>query len=142
MPVAVADTSGLVALVHADDSTHAAATAAAQVLSRENTAILVPSEVFAETINLLGKKVSQATALQTAHVLLNNSTFVVKASDTVLLGDAAEIMARQPASVSFIDSLVMAWATKHGNAQIFGFDSAFARNGYKLPDNPHRRRAA
>ena len=37
---------------------------------------------------------------------------------------------QQPASVSFADCLVMAFADFYGIRDFFGFDEVFARNGY------------
>lgn len=62
MRAAIADTSGLVALVQSKGPTHAAAILAADTYADDKVRILVPSEVFAETINILGKKVSNAIA--------------------------------------------------------------------------------
>jgi len=52
----IADSSGLISLLIDSDQNHPKAAWIAEQLRDEPVTILVPSEVLAETINILGKK--------------------------------------------------------------------------------------
>ena len=58
------------------------------------------------------------------------------------LAEALERFAYQPASVSFIDCIVMALADRLGTKLIFGFDEVFHKKGYRLPEAPKKQQAA
>ena len=47
--------------------------------------------------------------------------------------NAFEKLKNQALSVSFTDCLVMVFADKYKTEEVFGFDEAFGKNGYKLP---------
>lgn len=91
----IADTSGLVAMIRADDTTHPAAVAAAEILAVENTPIIVPAEVYAETLNILGKKVSNEVAVAAGRELLVNRTFSIVGPDADILGHAVDLLEQQ-----------------------------------------------
>jgi hypothetical protein len=59
----IADTSGLVSLVVTTDHNHTAATPAAKRLRSARRPLLVPTDVFVETMNALGKKSGHTVAL-------------------------------------------------------------------------------
>ena len=131
--VVIADSSGLVALMKNDDSTHERAWAAARQLIHNDAEFIVPSEVFAETINILGKKLSNLAARRAAHELYKTG-FSIVGSDQGLLLEAADRLETHKSSTSFVDSLVMAWADRNDTRIIFGFDVVFGQQGYELPD--------
>ena len=58
------------------------------------------------------------------------------------LEEVLERFARQPASVSFTDCLVMSLADRVGTKLIFGFDEVFRKNGYRPPAAPNQQEAA
>jgi len=128
-----ADSSGLVSLVNPQDSNHQRAVRVIEGLERLHGSILIPSDVFTETINVLGKKLGHTVALAVAQRLLTDATFILAESDAELREVAMEDFRAQPASVSFTDCLVMAYADRYETLDIFGFDEVFARNGYHLP---------
>lgn len=127
----VADTSAIVSMVNADDHNHRPAVHAAATLARANTPIIVPWDVFSETMNLLGKRVSHATALAVARHLAAPAFLVIDASDDAKRAALARFNA-QPQSVSFTDCVVMAVADAYATTRIFGFDEAFTKNGYQI----------
>ena len=138
----IADTSALVALVVEDDATHGAALRAAEKVKGARQRTIVPAEVFAETVNILGKLESNSVAITAADYLLASPSFLIVGSNPELLASGIDLLRRQKASVSFIDALVMAYADRYETKHIFGFDKAFIRNGYETPDNPKGRRTA
>jgi predicted nucleic acid-binding protein len=132
-PTIVADSSGLISLTLESDSNHLAAMAIANEFVGAQTRALIPAEVFAETLNILGKKFGHERAAQASDAILESSAFlVVPTSDTVRL-DAVELFRTVPAGVSYTDCLVMVTADHHNTRVVFGFDEIFSKQGYKLP---------
>jgi len=127
--ILVADTSGLVSLVVPTDHNHASAVTAAEHLRAKHADILVPSAVFYEYLNILGRKVGHAVATGTASaftppfILLNDSSPQILDLAFAKFRDASQ-------AVSFTDCLVMATADECQTMQIFGFDKQFADAGY------------
>lgn len=126
----VTDSSALVSLISQTDSNHKKAVASAIKFKNTKRAILIPSEVFAETINILGKKFGHSAAVASANELLHSQEYKIANTleNTRLI--AFEKFQQQPQSVSFTDCLVMAFADEYETKEIFGFDAAFRKNGY------------
>lgn len=140
-PLIIADSSGLVSLAVATDSNHERALAISQALNADQRTILVPSDVFTETLNVLGRHSGHTAALQTAGILRDSRIFhVVETGDQLV--PALDLFSRQPDSVSFTDCMVMACADAWETREIFGFDAVFRKNGYQLPGASEVRRAA
>lgn len=131
-PFIVADSSGLFSLSSASDANHARAAAAAEGLVNPQTTILVPYDVYAETVNLLGKKAGHAAAVAVARLLRSGPPFAVTDSSGAARVRAIERFAALPRSVSYTDCVVMAVADEYATRRIFGFDAAFARAGYQI----------
>jgi predicted nucleic acid-binding protein len=88
----IADTSALVSLATDTDHNHRQGTESAVRLRSANRPILLPSDVFVETMNILGKRSGHDTALKAANSLLRSG------SQFILIGTAPYI---EPALVSF-----------------------------------------
>jgi predicted nucleic acid-binding protein len=74
----IADTSALVSLAVDTDQNHKPAITASEVLREASRPIILPVDVFVETINILGKKSGHDTALKAAGDLLRpGSQFVL-----------------------------------------------------------------
>jgi predicted nucleic acid-binding protein len=129
----IADASGLVSVAIATDTNHRSAVAAATELAGKHSLVVIPSEIFAETINILGKKFGHARALQTAQTLLDSSDFLVIDTEEGTRLDALGLFENTAPGVSFTDCLVMATANKYETREIFGFDNVFGRKGYHGP---------
>lgn len=130
----IIDSSALVALVNPADADHAKAVAISTALGAAARPILVPPEVLAETLNILGKKLTRLFACAVGERLLAGDGLLVF-QPTELPTRAALVKWReQPGGVSYIDCTVMVHADQHETGEIFGFDGAFAKNGYRLPD--------
>src|SRR4051812_39201968 len=76
-PFLIADTSALISLTSVADRNHAVAIAASEDLSKAQATILVPYDVFAETINMIGKKEGHTKAVNVAQLLSSIPPFVV-----------------------------------------------------------------
>ncbi len=127
----VADTSAVISMVNVEDANHRPAVSAAEGLSRASTPIIVAWDVFAETMNHLGKRAGHAPALAVARHLAAPSFLVIDASEEAKRAALARFET-QPRSVSFTDCVVMAVADEYATERIFGFDEAFAKNGYRI----------
>lgn len=126
----IADTSGLISLVSVTDSNHAKALATGKKLSAVSGSLIVPSDVYSETLNIAGKKLGHMSAIGTAEMLFANNTFLVADSTEKIRDRAFELFKKQPESVSFTDCVVMATADHFNTKNIFGFDETFRKNGY------------
>lgn len=129
----IADSSGIVSLVIGTDRNHTQAEALANQYVESQGSVLVPSDVFSETLNVLGKKAGHETAIKTGQTILQSETFVVIYPDERITEAAFTLFQTQPESVSFTDCLVMTTANHYGIKNIFGFDKVFADNGYIIP---------
>src|SRR3954454_11527706 len=99
----LADSSGLISLLIDTDYNHAKAKALAQSLNEEESAVFIPSEILAETINILGKKYGHAQAARFVESLLESMIFVVKPSSDNAREDALRMFKSVNASVSYTD---------------------------------------
>jgi predicted nucleic acid-binding protein len=129
-PPIIADSSGLVSLISEDDSNHDLALRVAEELSGINSLIIIPSDVFSETLNVIGRKLSHELAISVGKEIISSSTYSVIETDGLLREAALSIFTKQAESVSYTDSVVMAFADSFKSKDIFGFDKAFNTNGY------------
>jgi predicted nucleic acid-binding protein len=139
--VIVADTSGLISLLVDTDANHHKALAQSAVFDESPGAVIIPSHIFSELMNVVGKKLGHQVAVSIGQQILSNPTYLIVESDKELEG-ALERFAKQPASVSFTDCIVMTLADRVGTKLIFGFDEVFRKNGYRLPEPLKEQRAA
>ena len=127
----IVDSSGLISLVVQSDSNHSEAIAIANDFVGGQGKALVPAEVFAETLNILGKKFGHEYAAGTVQAVLESSAFAVVPTSDVTRLEAVDHFRTAPAGVSFTDCLVMKAADEFGTKDIFGFDKQFEAAGYK-----------
>ncbi len=130
------DSSGLVSLVKADDLLHKQAVEIAQALTDNGWSLLLPYEVLAESLNTIARLVNKHSAVIVGESLIKQYatqklTFVQ--SEPHVVTSALRRLKSAAGKPSFIDCLVMACADEHKTRYIFGFDTAFRKNGYYLP---------
>lgn len=126
----IADSSALVSLASVTDQNHKIAVRLSDQIKSANRSIIVPGEIFAETVNIVGKKVSKEMALVVGRKFIAVGAFdVVETTPNIRLV-ALKKFERQPKSVSFTDCLVMAFADEYETHDIFGFDETFQKEGY------------
>lgn len=128
----VVDSSFLVAIHSAEDASHKQAVEIAKKVDPA-TVVLLPAEVFSETINTLWHKVSKSTAVKTVKEILSREEYSVPETTKEIHQIALEKFERQPNSVSFTDCLVMAFTDHFKTKTILGFDESFSKSGYSLP---------
>src|SRR3712207_1408045 len=105
--IIIADTSGLVSLFFPGDHNHVVAVKVAKQLQNKQRDILIPTAVFVEFLNVLGRKVGHGAALAAAAEL--TAPFLIGAESTDLLTSSAlKKFEMAPPAVSFTDCLVMA----------------------------------
>jgi predicted nucleic acid-binding protein len=129
-PPIVADSSGLVSLISESDSNHTFALKIAKELNSLNSLIIVPSDVFSETLNIIGKKLNHQLALEVGKELISSRAYSIIETDGLLRNNALTLFSKQAKSVSFTDCIVMVFASNFKTRDIFGFDKAFKTNGY------------
>lgn len=127
----IADSSGLFSLFVEKDSNYKRAQKISLNLITLQTTLIIPSEVFAETINTLGRKINHAFALQVIEHMGKIDRCIITDSNENIRTAATSLFKKQPKNVSFTDCLVMAFADYFETKDIFGFDESFRKNGYK-----------
>ena len=130
-PPIIADSSALVSLATVTDSNYSQAIAIARKIKEENLQVVIPGDVFSETLNVLGRKSSHQIALGTAETILNSNSFIIAETNAKIRDNALTIFKNQAQSVSFTDCLVMAFADHFHTKTIFGFDEIFRKNKYQ-----------
>ena len=142
----ILDSSALIAEINLADSLHEKAQAINDVLSETQREVILPYEVFAEAINIFGKKVGRREATSAGKALLarheSGSLRIVPSSETILAAALDLLPTAKGKNPSFIDCLVMVSADHYQTQEIFGFDETFAKNGYRLPAAPKQQEAA
>ena len=130
-PFLIADSSGLISLTSHTDRNYSHALRAAQQLEETQATILVPYDVYAETVNMVGKKQGHAKAYEVGQFLSTTAPFLIIDSSPRAREQALAQLLRLSASVSYTDAVVMAVADEYETEKIFGFDAAFANCGYE-----------
>src|SRR5205809_424676 len=128
----VADTSALVSLTSVTDSNHQLATKISQEIADTDVSLILPADVFTETINVLGKKINRAVAIQAGQMLLSSNSFPILEANPDIRATALEKYQHQGSNTSFTDCVVMAFVDAYGATAIFGFDEHFTKSGYSL----------
>ena len=137
----IADSSALVSLASVTDQNHSKAVLYSQSLVKTNRPLIIPSEVIAETINTIGRKISHQMAMAVGNELLGSSAYLIVDSNNDIRMNAFEKFNKQkgpleprlkPAKASFTDCVVMTVADYYETKDIFGFDKIFSKNGYNV----------
>jgi predicted nucleic acid-binding protein len=129
-PPIIADSSGLISLISEDDMNHKLAIKISEELGELSTLIVVPSDVFSETLNVIGKKFSHNLAINVGEEIASSGTYTIVETGGILRDNALSLFSRQAESVSYTDCVVMVCADKFNTKDIFGFDKVFKINGY------------
>ena len=136
--VIIADSSALFSLLIDTDNNYRKAVKIKEQYLKQGGLIVVPSEIFSELINILGKKFNHKAAVWAAKAVLGSKTFTIENTSESARNTALEKFKNQPKKVSFTDCLVMAYADFYETREIFGFDEIL--NTVKLigvSDNAH-----
>ena len=143
------DSSGLTALMNETDEFHSRALSMSDILTdRALWRVLLPHEIFAETVTALSKRVSREAGAKAALAILERQRvgdFVFSKAEPLVYKIAIDLLQTAKGSrgaPSFFDCLVMAFAKHYQTPYIFGFDEAFRKNGYRLPEAPKQEQAA
>jgi predicted nucleic acid-binding protein len=124
----VVDSSALMALVNITDQLHEPAVQVDKLLTYQDWTLLLPREVFAETVNAIGKKLGRSYASLTAKALLDRydtGDFRFVHGDRGVYDRALKLQRSGKGAPSFVDCLVMALADEYDTSYIFGFDATF-----------------
>lgn len=131
-PIVIADSSGLYSLAHSSDTNHQKAVEISKKLTAQNVKLLIPEDVFSETLNIVGKKLGKYKQLDLAQDLMSKDFLIIESDEKIRLS-AIEKLKKVAGSVSYTDCAVMAFADQYQTKEIFGFDGVFEKQGYKLP---------
>ena len=131
--ITIADSSALISLSIITDTNHSAAKKILENVSSLDYTIIIPAEIFSETVNILGKKFGHKKSVESIELFLGSSLFIVIPTTDTTRRDALYSYMNHSSGVSYTDCLVMAVADFHNTTSVFGFDEIFKRNGYSLP---------
>ncbi len=127
------DTSALISLFSEPDSLHEQAMTLARSLRQTHQPVIIPTEVLAETLNVLRPRLGNATTVVIGNELLASPDFSVMPTPRSVLQVTLAKLRQQTGNASYIDCLVMASADHYKTNVILGFDETFRKNGYSLP---------
>lgn len=125
----VIDSSALISLASLDDSNHHQSLSIVKQLEKMKRPLVLPGEIFTETLNVLGKKMGRTKQLEMGEDLLEG-TFVFLETTSQIRKASFEKLKKSASSTSFTDCLVMAIADSLDTNDIFGFDEVFRKSGY------------
>src|SRR4051794_28256097 len=130
-PFLIADSSGLISQTSHTDQNYSHALRAARELEETQATILVPYDVYAETVNMVGKKQGHPKAYEVGQFLSKTAPFLVIDSSPAAREQALAQLLTLSQSVSYTDAVVMAVADEYQTQKVFGFDEAFVNCGYE-----------
>jgi len=143
------DSSGLNALMNETDEFHNRALSMSEIITnRASWRVLLPHEIFAETVTAISKRVNREAGVKAAGAILDRQRagdFVFVETDPMIYKMAIDLLRTAKGSrgaPSFFDCLVMAFAKHYQTPYIFGYDEAFTKNDYRLPEATTKRQAA
>lgn len=126
----IIDTSAFISLGTITDSNYKKAQSISDYIKEQNRTIVVPGDIFTETMNVIGRQVGHKVAdMQAKNIFLDQSLTIVEMTSQIRQS-ALDKFKKQPESVSFTDCIVMAFADEYETKEIFGFDESFKKNGY------------
>lgn len=132
----IADSSGLISLLALNDSNHQKANLIIETVIKKREKLILPYEVYAETMNIMGKKFGKKETNMAANYLFEyqkSGSLIFPDPKIETLKTAMKKFMQLSRSISYTDCLVMAIADEFETKTIFGFDEAFGKNGYILP---------
>lgn len=129
--IVVADSSALISLLSLDDSNNKLATKLANELLTPTVTVLVPSDIFSETVNVLGKHLKHTVVTKMAKSILKQQELIVQETLLDIHLKALDKFNKLPKSLSYTDCIVMAFADKYETKSVYAFDRHFKTNGYK-----------
>lgn len=126
----IIDTSAFISLGTITDHNRKKAQDISNRIREEDISIIVPGDIFTETMNVIGRKVGHKAAIMQAENIFLDRNLIVVETTPLIRQNALKKFKTQPESVSFTDCIVMAFADEFETRDIFGFDNSFRKNGY------------
>ena len=129
--IVIIDSSFLVAINYQPDLTYERAERLVNKLS-PSTLLILPCEVFSETINTIWRKIAKIRAQEVAYDVISSEVYTFEQTTPEIYNTALRKFEKQKKDVSFTDCIVMAFADSFKTKKILGFDEAFNKNGYTV----------
>jgi predicted nucleic acid-binding protein len=130
----ILDSSALIALNSIDDSNHKKALEISQELTKEDCNLIIPADIFVETVNVAGRIFNREKQLNLVEDLQSSDYFTILSSFD-LLEEALTILKTNAAKtdLSLTDCIVVACAKSWDTNYIFTFDKSILKLGFELP---------
>lgn len=135
--IIIADSSALISLSIVTDYNHNTAKKILENIFDEGHTIIIPAEIFSESVNILRKKFGHKKAYESVELFLESALFIVTPTSDMSRKEGLNKFKNIFSGVSYTDCLVMAVADYHSTKFVFGFDEIFKKNGYTLPIKNH-----
>jgi predicted nucleic acid-binding protein len=124
------DTSAILALLNADDSSHRAARRAFAALAREGARLFTTSYILVETYALLGRRHGREAINRFRHDFA--PLLEVVWVDAELHEAGLDVLAKSAArSISLVDAVSFAALRARGAHRVFAYDRHFASAGFE-----------
>lgn len=130
MKSVIADSSGLISLLFPTDNNNSRAIKISKSIIEVSHRLILPGEIFTETINVVGRKQGHYKAFQVGSGLIRSKLYEMADTTSKIRDAAFKKFNEQSESVSFTDCIVMAFADEFDTKEIFGFDDVFRKKGY------------
>jgi predicted nucleic acid-binding protein len=125
------DTSAILALLVADDPSHAAASRAFTRAKKNDVEFVTTSYVLVETYALLGRRLGQLAAQRFRNELA--PLFSVRWVDETLHDEGLDLLEEdERRNLSLVDAVSFAAARERGVETVFAFDRHFVEAGFQL----------
>jgi predicted nucleic acid-binding protein len=129
----IADSSGLISLASLADQNHQAARDAFANLKQTPCTIVIPGDIFTETINTLNKRAPHELAAGTAAYLMHTPPFLLSEATPEIRREALNrFQAQGNAALSYADQVVMSFADAFDTRELFAFDEGMKKQGYTI----------
>ena len=126
------DTSAWFALRFQDDHGHAAAQNIHRRLVKDRQPLHTSDWVLSETVALLGRRDSRATAIEVGGTILCNPLIQVHGLSPELLGRVWERYASGATRFSLVDCSSFVTMESLGLTRVFAFDEDFVKAGFRV----------
>lgn len=126
----IIDTSAFISLGTITDNNYQTAQGIGSYIKEENRTIIIPGDIFTETMNVIGRQIGHKAAIMQANDIFLDQTLTIIEMTSRVRQNALDKFKKQSESVSFTDCIVMAFADEFETKEIFGFDGVFRKNGY------------
>lgn len=134
--IAVGDTDGLIAILHAEDANHKKMVETVGKLLQMEAQTIFPLTTIAETVTTLKRKLNKPDLAAKVIDRITKGELAIENVDTNMLNEALKVFnPKRSKRNTLFDALVVATAKKLGTKIIFSTDGWYSKLGFTLAIN-------